>query len=113
MAECDAVSYWHARQELTDRLRSEPFGAHSRFLEHTAGVFQNGLRHQPGATDLEHVSRPPSEQGFSDLTAVGVRGIEKEHPRLLLHRGEIVARWTRVKKLPHRSATGTQITPDP
>jgi len=85
LAECDPVSYWHARQELTDRLRSQPFRVHARFSEHTAGVFQDGLWLQPSATHLERLARPESEQGFSDLTAVRVRGIEKEHPGFLVH----------------------------
>jgi len=38
-AECDPVSDWYARQELTDRLRSQTFGIHARFPEHTASVF--------------------------------------------------------------------------
>src|SRR5262249_61763229 len=82
---CDPVSDWYARQELTDRLRSQTFGIHARFPKHTASVFKDWLRHQPGATHLEDLPRPESEQRFSDLTAIGVRGIEKEHPSFLPH----------------------------
>ena len=87
LAECDRVFHWHARQELTDRLRSEPFGIHSRFPEHTAGVFWDWLRPQPSATYLEHLTRPESEQRFSDLAAVGVGGIEKDDRWVLPHAG--------------------------
>jgi hypothetical protein len=87
LTEYDPVSHWDARQELTNRLRSQSFGIHARFPEHTPGVFQDGPRPQPSAAHFEHLARAKSEQGFSDLTAVAVRGIEKEHSWLLVHHG--------------------------